>query len=394
MTAIAPDTDDSGPIDDGALADALNARYGGADSPLGLLPDEPDTPAPETPAPDKAAETPEPDAGPDAPAPVEGDEAATAPAPDPFAELLQAGKPLTYTVDRQPKTFDGILEIEGKGALIPADKLADVRDRLAREESNAAFTKDLYAEKQRYEQDFGGYEGIVQKLESAAQINAAALHIMDTLQKSRDANGNIALDAYSYSLLVKEAGLKAKEAQWEYRTEREAAHQQHATSQSEAQVRETAIPTAIESFRTIHPTLTDADLAAAARHFAPFADALTFKATPEQAAQWGVKPGTVMVDRQKMAAWFEDRVATATERTQTATAAATANAARAKAEKENAARIAKPVTKPKPVETRPRNKDGTFAEADERPSTTTIMNRALAGQRVRDGSSWRNGTDD
>lgn len=392
------DTDLSAPIDDGDLASALNARYGGVDAPLGLLPDEEQsdttntiTPDAETPAPDKTPETSDPDAGadPEGP-PVEGEEDATASAPDPFAEMLAAGKPLTYTVDRQPKTFDGILEIEGKGALIPADKLADVRDRLAREESNAAYTKALHAETQRYEQAFGGFDGITQKLESSAQINAAALHIMDVLSKSRDERGNIALDAYSYNLLVKEAGLKAKEAQWDFRAERETQATQHAATAQDAQVRETAIPTAIASFKELHPTLTDADMAAATRHFSQFTDALMFKATPEQAAQWGVKPGTWMVDRNKMAGWFEDRVATQAQRTQTATA----ETARAKAAKENAARTpAKPAPKPKAPE-RPRNADGTFAEATERPSMTTIMNRALAGQRVKDGTSWRNNTDD
>lgn len=81
--------------------------------------------------------------------PTDPTEADQPPAVDPWAALAKDAAPLSYKQDGTAKTFDGILEVPGKGALIPADKLDAVRNMVARHESNAAATKDLYAFRQQ-----------------------------------------------------------------------------------------------------------------------------------------------------------------------------------------------------------------------------------------------------
>jgi hypothetical protein len=369
----APAAVDASPSDDNeALYAALTSEVdrGVEDFGAVLAADAPENQPPPAEADKPAGDEPDAPVG-DVPDNGEGAEAATAPAADPFAEMMKDGKPLTYTVDRQAKTFDGILEIPGKGALIPADKLDDVRNRLAREESNAAFTKELYTERQRYEQ-LGGYDGILKKLELAEQTNAAALAIMDVATK----NPGLLTDPATMQSVIREATLAAREAVWQFRTEHEKQQQAHVATQSDAQAREQGIPNAVRSFMdepAYKGKLTDADLAAAERHFAKFPNDLYFTASPEQALVWGVRPGTLLVDRNKMVDWFDDRIAA---RTQTATA----DTARKDAEKFNAT-----VTPPKPAALPPRRRDGTFKPAAAvKPSTQKmsigqLKRRALAG---------------
>jgi hypothetical protein len=378
MTAPTVDNEPSGPIPNDLLAEALTARAMSNKMDFGEpenadpAPDAAQTAAPDAPADPALAAEPQTEPTDPAldPPPAEAQAVDT----DPFATLAKDAKPLTYNVNHTAKTFEGILEVEGKGAIIPAERLQEVRNALARSDSNADANRELYAAQQRIEQSFGGYDGIVQKLETSAQVNAAAMHIMDVLQRSRDAGGNIQMDAHSYALLVKEAGLAAKEAVWSMRAEQTQKQHEHATTEADAQVRETAIPTAIESFKSIHPTLTPEDLAAAQRHFGPFKDALTFKASPEQAAQWGVKPGAWMVDRNKMAAWFEDRVATRT-------ATVTASTAQAAAAKFNAAAMPKPAPVKAKAKAVPRDADGKFVER-ERVNPSDAFERALSGRSI------------
>ena len=138
-------------------------------------------------------------------------------------------------------------------------------------------------------------------------------------------------------------------------------------------VRQSAIPGAIHGLAQ-HFGLDANDTEAALQFFTPLADALLFKATPEQALELGVAPGTLMVDRPKMAKWFEDRAALKTE----ATAAAKARAAAAA---ENAKRTATPkvVAKPKPKVNTPRAENGQFTERTRR-DPSEYFEAALSGR--------------
>ena len=177
--------------------------------------------------------------------------------------------------------------------------------------------------------------------------------------------------------LLSQAAVHAERAKYDYRTQREQQVSQWREEASVGEARETAIPDAIahaaEQFG-----LDDADIQAAAAHFAPFADALLFKATPEQAAQWGVKPGTLMVDLPKMEPWFRDRAQRKQE-------LAALTAKREQAAKENAARTAQ-TAKPaaKPVARNPQT--GQFQQEKVAPkrkmSGAEMRRRALAGKPI------------
>jgi len=276
---------------------------------------------------------------------------------DPFAELVGTAKPLTYKVNGQERTLDSILEVEGKGALIPAEKVQDIRNLIARSESNAESNRELYAFKQEVER-LGGVKQFEQNAERTAMTDAAATYILDTFLKDptqfvQVVNGQIVPNQHLLNLAVKESTLKAKEAQWQYRTEREQQATQFREQESVEEVRQTAIPNAI-AYAAQQFGLDESDIQAGIAHFAPFADALLFKATPEQAAQYNAKPGQYIVDLPKMEPWFRDRATRKQE-------LSTLTAKREQAQKENVARTAQTA---KPAKTPPRNpQNGQFKQA-------------------------------
>lgn len=386
MTSPTTETEPTTPSaadDDAALFAALTGQTDAHDAIAPHMASE--TPEAETPTEPEA--TTEPDAGVDPqqaapeakadPTP-EADAAADTTPSDPFAALLGNAKPMTYKVNGEARTLDGILEVEGKGALIPADKVQDIRNLIARSESNAESNRELYGFKQEVER-FGGLDAFHQQAERTAMTDAASVLILEAVTKNpaQFVNPDGSPNRERIDFLIQQAAVHAERARYDYRTQREQQVSQWREEASVGEARETAIPDAIahaaEQFG-----LDDSDIQAAAAHFAPFAEALLFKATPEQAAQWGVKPGTLMVDLPKMEPWFRDRAERKKE-------LASLSAKREQAAKENAARAAqtaKPVAK-----IPPRNpQNGQFQQEKQVPkrkmSGAEMRRRALAGKPI------------
>jgi hypothetical protein len=199
----------------------------------------------------------------------------------------------------------------------------------------------------------------------------------DTTNPAQFVNPDGSPNRERIDFLIQQATVRAERARYDFRSQQEQQATQWKEETSVGQARETAIPSALAS---IAPQfgLDDADIQAAVAHFGPFADALLFKATPEQAAQLGVKPGTLMVDLPKMEPWIRDRAERKSQ-------FAALTAKREQAAKENQARTAqtaKPV-----VKTPPRNpQNGQFKEVKATPkkpmSGAEMRRRALAGKPI------------
>lgn len=342
--------------------------------------DKPDATAPE---PDASAAGSDPDdATPEADKPTDAEDGADttdAPADDPFAALMQDAKPLAITVNDAARTFDAILEVDGKGGFIPADKLDEVRNLVARYESNAEATRDLFAFRKEVDR-LGGVDKFHETAEQNAQLNAASLLILNavTQNPAQFVNPDGTPNRERIDFLIQQAGVQAERARYDYRKEREQQTAQWTDEATEATVKDSAIPNAIHAVAGRFG-LTDTDVQAAIAQFTPLASALLFKATPEQAQQFGVKPGTWMVDLPKMEPWLRERQEWRRTQAQDADK-------RAKAAKENAARTAPPrnpsngqFAKPKPSA---QPKQPTEPSAPPKLSAAAMRRLALAGKPI------------
>ncbi len=392
LADIAPPTLSTENADDTSLAEALNLRAESNGTIFGLTNESPASP------PDKAPDASAVPAVPSTPATPAPDGTAPADqppapdAPDPFAALLADAQPLTFTRNGMAETTDAILEIPGKGALISADKLEEVRNLYARYESNAADAKQLYEQARQFdalthtvtEPDgkqavLHGTEAFHRLAENYAALNAVALPMFELLTQPQQLLGLLTLNAQNevvpdmgkIEAFRERAKFLSERATFDARQSRTTQQAEAQTSVAEAAVRQTAIPDAIDqAFKDAHPD----DRAAAKAHFSQFPGDLLFKVTPETAAHYGQPVGTLMVAYGKMDGWFKDR-ATLRQSSQAATAAAT------KAAAENARRLASP---PKPVAppTQPRDKSGQFVETKKKLSASEIFDRARSGRSI------------
>lgn len=379
MTSPTTETEPAGAADNDA--DLFAALTGQDTAHEALAPHLPETPEPETAT--DAPETPDsPEGDTEVPDPedVTADPSPDALAPDtpsdPFAALLESAKPLTYKVNGQERTLDGILEVEGKGAVIPHDKVQDIRNLIARSESNAESNRELYSFRQEVER-LGGVEKFVKEAERTAMTDAASTLILEavTQNPAQFVNADGSPNRERIDFLIQQAAVKAERARYDFRAQQETQAHQYREESTIGQARETAIPEALASVAGQFG-LDASDIQAAVAHFGPFADALLFKATPEQAAQFGVKAGQLMVDLPKMEPWLRDRQA----RKQEVTAL---TAKRQQAAKENAARTAqtaKPVAKP--VARNPQNGQFKTPPAPRKMSGAELKRRALAGKPI------------
>lgn len=366
----APVTD--APIPDDELAAAFAADQT-------FLPDESpaDTDAAPEPTDDPEADQPEDEAAPDDTLPDTDASAADQPAADPFADLLKDARPLGYKKNGTDHTFEAILDLGDKGGFIPADKLAEVRNLIARYESNADATKELYAFRQEVERS-GGLDKLAELQETNAALNQVGILLLDAIQNPEkfigfDELGRPVRNEREIQYLVRDMALAQKEAKESAKMARAQQSERWTVESQESSVHQSAIPGAIHGLAQ-HFGLDANDTEAALQFFTPLADALLFKATPEQALELGVAPGTLMVDRPKMAKWFEDRAALKTQAT-------TAAKARAAAAAENAKRTATPkVVAPKPkAKTPPRAENGQFTERQRR-DPSEYFEAALSGR--------------
>lgn len=387
------------PIPDDVLSAALLRSANG--SPLGdALPDEEQVEDTETPAPEPVTQTtdavePEEDEEADSEEADESEDAQetpdatedaapdTPPTPDPFEDAPSIGKPLTYTSDGQSKTFDGIYEIEGKGAVIPQAHLGKLRDVLNRADHATEQNRTLYAKTQEFER-VGGIPRIAELEQKLAKLDAAGALFVEMLEQPQmlasllrqTADGSITIDPMQKQFLLQRMQVAAKEAEFSAREAWEQKQVSYRSESTEASQRESALRGTIEQ---LADGLPPEDIDAALKHFGPLSDALFRKATPEDVEKWPglFAIGQTILDRPKMLAWFEDRKALRASQRE-------AQAKREAAAKENAKRapVVKVATppKPKPAPKQPRNEDGTFAEKGRKFDRDDFMRAAMRGE--------------
>lgn len=362
-------TVEDAPIPDAILADALfgasNRSALAAD-----LPDEdapppdaaatpPDGEAPEEPSPDDVPESPDATAEPETPDEAEEPDA---PDTDPFETLTKAGQPLTYTVDGQKKQYEGIFEVEGKGAVIPAQHLGRVRDTIQRAEHAVEQNRKMYAATQEFER-VGGMARLADLERANAKLDAAGALFVELLEQParlagmlrQNADGSIGFDPEQRAFLIERMQVSATKAELAAQQKWEQARSAGQVQETEAATRTAALHAQIAQLATGLP---NEDVEEAKAFFANFQDALFRKATPEDVAKYPglFTAGELIIDTPKMVGWFEGR------RAQRALATET-SAKREAAAKFNAPRTApKPTPKPKAKPPVPRNEDGTFAE--------------------------------
>lgn len=375
----APDTTADAPIPDHLLAQVFGAQS--EPSHFGLPADDAPAQTPETPATDAegtaapvAADSPAPDA-PATPETPASDPAPVTDTPDPLAAFVASGTPLTYKVDGASKTFDGIVEVEGKGAFVTPEALGPLREVLNRAEHATEANRTLYARTQEYEAA-GGTAKLYELQEGNAALNAIVKKLGDALDHLDqflvpDGQGGVTVDQRARDLFMRELSLEAQTAKRTVAGQRETQAAERQTAEQEAATTTEGIRLAVESMAE---GLTPDDVAKATAHFARFASSLVKTATPDVAAQYGMKVGERYVDRALMVEYFTDL------RTLRANQKAEADA-RKKAEIDNAKRNATP---PKPVTpvkapTQPRASDGTFREKP-KPTREDFFLAALGGK--------------
>lgn len=331
------------------------------------------------PSADKAAS---PDAAkptaPETPAATPTEPVADTTAPTPAADPLASAKPLRYTVDGEDRTFDGILEVEGEGAIIPADALNAVRDRLQLADKREADNRALYAQVQAFEQA-GGLPKLHDLAEQNAALNAvvaklgAAMDDLSTLV-SVDANGQLVINERARDLLFRDVVLTGKEARAQAAAARAQAAQQVQAQTADTQAVEQGLHAAVDRY-VAHFGLTPEDRAAAVAQFGPFAGALVKTATPDDAVRFGMKVGERYFDPAPMQAWFADRKTMREAATKQAEAAQRAAA-------ENAKRIAAaapPVPRAAPAAAAPAP-SGPKSRAEQADDFAAIKRRFKRGQ--------------
>ena len=293
---------------------------------------------------------------------------------DPFAELTKDAKPLTYRVNGAERTHDLILEVPGKGAVIPADKLDGFRNYVARAESNTEAVKQLLGEREQYERA-GGLEKFHEQAESYAALNAVGLLLIDAIEDPLSlvtiVDGQVVPHTERISILQDRMRVAKDRAIYDTRSQRSAAEQTSRTTAQQSQQRQTAIPDTIDAH---FASFTPEDREDAKSYFGQDPDLYTFTVTPENAAQYGQPVGTLMVRANLIKSYLDKRVALKGS-------VQTEQAKRTQAEKENATRVTtRSVVQAKPkTKGQPRAEDGTFVTKP-RWTKDEMMDRALANK--------------
>jgi len=354
---MTPPTAVDAPIPDDVLADALiGAANSGPFDTGDALPEEPAETPPDPEPTEPEAEPVTSDADDeldDEETPPSEPPAESANTQDPFAEALKTGKPLTYVVDGQPKETADIVEVEGRGAVIPPEALNRVRDRLQQADRLATQNKTLYTESQErvkaHERDVSEWERKVARLDAAGAV------LLDMLENPQNL---LALqDPQQREFLVRQMQVAAKEADFKTREAFEQRQQTTQTQTADAETRRTLLESQVKALTEGLPA---EDVKEAMEFFGPMANVLYRPVTAEDIAQFpahNLQLGQPIFDAPRIEAWAVSRKnlrAQMSESAQKRTDAAKHNARVQAAPKPKA-----PVKVAKSV---PRNEDGTFAE--------------------------------
>ena len=259
--------------------------------------------------------------------------AAAAPAPvadKPIEELPR--EPLTYNVNGQKATFDGGFIIPGHGAVITADALPKLQDRLQQADRLVAQNQQLYRQVQQHEK-LGGTAAYEKLQGEKALLDASAVLLLRALT---DENTLIALatDPVARQQLLKELDLTSREAQWKAQASFRESGAQEQQAETSARNTQTAIHNAVGHLAQEFPGLTAEDINAVRAHAGRLHTAIVRPATPAEAREANVQPGAPVIDLPALHSLLADRhelrkqAAVAAQRRQTDTLE---NAARAAA---------------------------------------------------------------
>lgn len=275
------------------------------------------------------------DAGTKTPSAQTTQNAPTTAAPDSEADPLAGAIPLTYTVDRETRTFAGVHEVPGMGAVVERDALPRLKDRLQQADRLVEQNRALYAESQEF-QRLGGRAKVEELTANAAMLDKAASLLIGALT-NEETLLTLATDPVARQHLIRELELSGREAQNAARStfrnnHTQATQQAHQASQTAAQS-QTAIGNAVVEIAKQFPSLTAEDVSAVRAHASRVSSAIVRPANAEEARTAGVRPGELIIDLATLHTFLSDRHSL---RQQYAAAATTA----ANTARDNAARLA------------------------------------------------------
>ena len=365
----------------GDLSDALSVADPHAPLDGSVPAESPETPTnadPTSESPEADSDTPDPEA-PDAETPPVSEAPDDGHTPDAWDTLAKSGTPLTYTVDGQKKTFDGILEVAGKGAVIPLDQLPRVRDAIQRREYLDEANRKLYSETERYKA-LGGIEGYQRTETDFARQGAAGEVLTSLLSNANELaallvqkpDGSLGFNDQRVEFLRDRMRVAADRA--EFDAQRKWTEKLQATERSvNAPEQEASLIT--QEIRQFAGDLPEDEQAKVAEFVNEYRSAFLRTTTPADIERWptaGLVVGDKMFDRPKLQKHIEGVRNGLTTRV-------TTQAKKAEAAKFNAA--VKPVAKAVQKSLPPRKDNGQFKEEKKQPPSRYERKlRALSGK--------------
>lgn len=244
---------------------------------------------------------------------------------------LAGTTPLTYTVNGETRTFDGVYVKAGFGAIIDNDALPKIQDRLQQADRLVETNRQLYAQSQEFQQ-VGGRQGVEDLVAKNAMLNRSASLLFDALQNEETLLA-LATDPVARQHLLRELQLSGREALDGARGQFRQGFTDAARVATVASQTQTAITGAVSELAKQFPGLTTDDVAAVRAHAGRVQSAIVRPATPDEARVAGVRPGELIIDLPTLHTFLSDRH---TLRQQVGTIAAQ----QATTTKENAARLA------------------------------------------------------
>lgn len=313
MTSIAPESTASSAAEP-TLAEAFGDLAAGivemedGGSPTTSAPsDRNNAPAPSiekgaSPAPNAAAakpsETP-------APAAKPGAEPTASPGTEPGEDPLAGSKPLTYAVDGEIRTMDGVHEYEGGGAVILADALPKIKDRLQQADRLVAQNRALYDTTQEF-QRLGGAQAFAALQAEKAVLDASGTILLRALT---DPNMlvTLATDPAAREMLVREIRQSAREAHSNAREQFQTEATQFTAQRNAAGQTQTAIGNAVSQLARSFEGLTTEDVQAVRSHALRVQSAIVRPANPDEARAAGVRVGESIIDLPTLHSFLADR---------------------------------------------------------------------------------------
>lgn len=298
---------------------------------------------PETPAPVAGAVA-DPSAGPVVPSgstPEPTAEPLATPAdaasPDPITPVVVADDPLkdaapiTYQVDGETKSWDGIKLLGDAGGIIAPEFVKEVAQRLSERDHLLGANQKLYATNQQYEA-LGGPAKFAEVSERLASVNAVGAQLLPLFAGDvngilkylvRDAEGNIGWNEDARTNLLDRLTIERDKASGLAKASFQASATAPSATQGVEQVRASAVQMAMHEVRKAYEKAgwTAADFTAAEQHITRHHHSLIRTATAEDERKYNgsVKAGQTMIDYPLLGEWASERQALREGQARTAT---------------------------------------------------------------------------